>query len=104
MKYIFSSNSFSCDISTDIIGAEIGGSSKNVIAISYGICEGLDFGSNTKSYLITNGLKEISLLSLVLGGKKETIYGISGLGDLFLTCSDLQSRNKRFGLSLAKDT
>jgi len=88
--------------STDIIGVEIGGAAKNVMAIAAGIADGMGFGTNTRAALITRGLNEIMHLGVALGGHRETFMGLSGLGDLVLTCSDDQSRNRRFGLALGR--
>lgn len=88
--------------SEDIIGVEIGGAAKNVMAIAAGIADGLGFGTNTRAALITRGLNEIMHLGVALGGQRETFMGLSGLGDLVLTCSDDQSRNRRFGLALGR--
>lgn len=87
-------------LSDDIIGLEIGGSAKNVMAIASGIADGLGYGANTRAALITRGLYEISCLSKKMGGKKDTMMGLSGLGDLLLTCTDDQSRNRRMGLAI----
>jgi len=89
--------------SDDIIGVEVGGAVKNVIAIAAGISDGLGFGANTRAALITRALVEISRLGKTLGGKPETFMGMAGLGDLILTCTDNQSRNRRVGLGLAKN-
>lgn len=86
----------------DIIGVQIGGAVKNVLAIAAGIADGLNFGSNTRAALITRGLAEIMRLGLALNGKQETFMGLTGLGDLILTCTDNQSRNRRFGLALGQ--
>ncbi|MCX7085484.1 MAG: NAD(P)H-dependent glycerol-3-phosphate dehydrogenase [Methylococcales bacterium] len=86
--------------SSDVIGVEVGGAIKNVLAIAAGIADGLGFGANTRAALITRGLNEIIKLGIVLGGKQETFMGLAGLGDLILTCTDNQSRNRRFGLAL----
>ena len=87
--------------STDIIGVEVGGAIKNVLAIGAGISDGLGFGANTRIALITRGLVEMTRLGVALGARKETFMGLAGLGDLVLTCTDNQSRNRRFGLRLA---
>jgi glycerol-3-phosphate dehydrogenase (NAD(P)+) len=87
---------------TDIIGVQIGGAVKNVLAIAAGIADGLNFGANTRAALITRGLAEIMRLGLALHGKPETFMGLAGLGDLILTCTDNQSRNRRFGLALGQ--
>lgn len=88
--------------SADLIGVQVGGAAKNVIAIAAGIADGLGFGANTRAALITRGLAEIMRLGCVLGGKPETFMGLSGLGDLALTCTDNQSRNRRLGLALGQ--
>lgn len=88
--------------SDDVIGVEVGGAVKNVMAIAAGISDGLGFGINTRAALITRGLAEIMRLGVALGGKRETFMGLSGLGDLVLTCSDDQSRNRRMGLALGQ--
>jgi glycerol-3-phosphate dehydrogenase (NAD(P)+) len=88
--------------SDDLIGVQVGGASKNVLAIAAGIADGLGFGANTRAALITRGLTEIMRLGLKLGGKQETFMGLAGLGDLVLTCTDNQSRNRRTGLALAE--
>lgn len=98
----FNSPIFRCYPSDDIVGTEIGGVAKNVIAIATGISDGLEQGSNARSALITQGLAEIIALGTALGGKQETFIGLSGLGDLILTCSDDLSRNRRLGLTLGK--
>jgi glycerol-3-phosphate dehydrogenase (NAD(P)+) len=86
--------------SSDVIGVEVGGAVKNVLAIAAGIADGLGFGANTRAALITRGLTEIIRLGVKLGGKQDTFMGLAGLGDLLLTCTDNQSRNRRFGLAL----
>ena len=88
--------------SDDITGVEIGGAVKNVLAIAAGIADGLGYGANTRSALITRGLAEMMRLGVALGGKPETFMGLAGLGDLVLTCTDNQSRNRRFGLALGQ--
>ncbi|MEJ2694687.1 MAG: NAD(P)-dependent glycerol-3-phosphate dehydrogenase, partial [Candidatus Thiodiazotropha sp.] len=88
--------------SDDLIGVQVGGASKNVLAIAAGIADGLGFGANTRAALITRGLTEIMRLGIELGGKQETFMGLAGLGDLLLTCTDNQSRNRRMGLALAE--
>ena len=87
--------------SNDIVGVEVGGAIKNVLAIGAGISDGLGFGANTRIALITRGLVEMTRLGVALGARKETFMGLAGLGDLVLTCTDDQSRNRRFGLRLA---
>lgn len=89
--------------SEDLPGVEIGGAAKNVMAIGVGIADGLGLGANTRAALITRGLAEIMRLAEALGGKAETLMGLSGMGDLVLTCTDNQSRNRRMGLLLAQN-
>ncbi|PID63500.1 MAG: glycerol-3-phosphate dehydrogenase [Gammaproteobacteria bacterium] len=86
----------------DVVGAQIGGALKNVIAIAAGIADGLGFGANTRAALITRGLREISRIGARAGAQTETLMGLSGLGDLLLTCTDDLSRNRRFGLLLGQ--
>lgn len=88
--------------STDVIGVELGGAIKNVLAIAAGISDGLGFGANARSAIITRGLAEILRLANNMGAKTETIMGLAGVGDLVLTCTDNQSRNRRLGLALGK--
>ncbi len=99
---IFHSDRFRPYTSSDIVGVEVGGAVKNVLAIAAGIADGLGFGANTRAALITRGLNEIMRLGLKLGGKPETFNGLAGLGDLLLTCTDNQSRNRRFGIALGQ--
>jgi glycerol-3-phosphate dehydrogenase (NAD(P)+) len=85
----------------DIIGVEVGGAVKNVIAIAAGAADGLGFGANARVFLITRGLAEMVRLGTALGAQRDTFMGLTGLGDLVLTCTDDQSRNRRFGLAVA---
>jgi glycerol-3-phosphate dehydrogenase (NAD(P)+) len=87
-------------LSEDVTGVEIGGIVKNVLAIATGIADGMQLGSNARSVLITRGLAEMIRLGITLGGQYETFTGLAGLGDLVLTCTDNQSRNRRYGLAL----
>lgn len=100
---ILHSSRFRIYTSTDMIGVQVGGAVKNVLAIAAGIADGLNFGANTRAALITRGLHEIIRLGLKIGGKQETFMGLAGLGDLILTCTDNQSRNRRFGLALGQN-
>lgn len=86
----------------DFIGVQLGGAVKNVIAIGAGIADGIGFGANARTALITRGLTELMRLGGALGAKPETFMGMAGLGDLVLTCTDNQSRNRRFGLALGQ--
>jgi len=88
--------------SDDVAGVEIGGAIKNILAIAAGASDGLGFGHNARAALITRGLAETGRLSAALGGKRETLMGLAGLGDLVLTCTGDLSRNRRVGLALAK--
>jgi len=87
---------------TDIMGVEVGGAVKNVIAIGSGIADGMGYGANTRVALITRGLAEMMRLGVKLGAQRETFMGLAGLGDLVLTCTDDQSRNRRFGMALGR--
>ena len=95
------SDHFRVYTSDDLVGVQVGGAAKNVMAIAAGISDGLGFGANARAALITRGLSEITRLGLALGGRAETFMGLAGLGDLVLTCTDDQSRNRRLGLALA---
>ncbi len=96
------SGRFRVYLSDDIIGVEIGGALKNVLAIAAGAADGLGFGANTRAALITRGLAEMMRLGERMGGRRETFMGLAGMGDLILTCTDDQSRNRRMGLLLAQ--
>jgi glycerol-3-phosphate dehydrogenase (NAD(P)+) len=98
----FAGPTFRLYTSTDSVGVELGAALKNVIAIGAGICHGLNLGSNTLAALITRGLAEISRLAIALGGAQRTLAGLAGLGDLVLTCTGALSRNRSFGIELAK--
>ncbi|WP_457675239.1 NAD(P)H-dependent glycerol-3-phosphate dehydrogenase [Thiolapillus sp.] len=95
-------DTFRAYTSDDIIGVQVGGAAKNVMAIAAGMSDGLGFGANARAALITRGLAEITRLGLALGGQHDTFMGLAGLGDLVLTCTDNQSRNRRMGLALAE--
>ncbi|MCS7307596.1 MAG: NAD(P)-dependent glycerol-3-phosphate dehydrogenase [Aquificaceae bacterium] len=97
-----SSDTFRVYLSNDLIGVELGGALKNVIAIACGISDGLGFGENARASLITRGLAEMVRVGVALGAKRETFYGLSGVGDLFLTASSPQSRNRTFGYLLGQ--
>ena len=86
----------------DVLGAQIGGTVKNVLAISAGISDGLGYGANARAALITRGMAEIRRLAAVLGADTETMFGLSGIGDLILTCTDNQSRNRQLGLAIGR--
>lgn len=97
-----SSHQFRAYTSQDLVGVEVGGAVKNALAIGTGIADGLGFGANTRIALITRGLAEMSRLGVKLGAQPATFMGLAALGDLVLTCTDNQSRNRRFGLLLAE--
>lgn len=86
----------------DVVGVQVGGAVKNVMAIAAGISDGLGYGANTRAALMTRGLAEIMRLGQALGGRVDTFMGLAGVGDLVLTCTDDQSRNRRFGLALSR--
>ncbi len=96
------SGRFRVYLSSDLIGVELGGAFKNVLAIAAGAVDGLGFGANTRAALITRGLAEMMRLGEAMGGQRETFMGLAGVGDLILTCTDNQSRNRRTGLLLAQ--
>lgn len=102
LAHDFSTPAFRAYTSTDIVGVEVGGAVKNVLAIGAGLSDGLGFGANSRIALITRGLVEMTRLGVTLGAQRETFMGLAGLGDLVLTCTDDQSRNRRFGLLLAQ--
>ncbi len=97
-----SSGNFRAYTSDDMIGVEVGGAVKNVLAIAAGMSDGLGFGANTRIALITRGLVELMRLGVALGAKEETFMGLACMGDLVLTCTDNLSRNRRMGLALAR--
>ncbi|MFW5427130.1 MAG: NAD(P)H-dependent glycerol-3-phosphate dehydrogenase [Methylophagaceae bacterium] len=86
----------------DVLGVQLGGTVKNVMAIGAGIADGLGYGANTRAALITRGMSEILRLATSLGAKTETLFGLSGIGDLILTCTDDQSRNRQLGLAIGR--
>ena len=98
----FHGESFRVYTHHDVIGVQVGGAVKNVMAIAAGISDGLGFGANARAALITRGLSEIMRLGIAMGGQRDTFMGLTGLGDLVLTCTDDQSRNRRLGLALAR--
>jgi len=102
LALVLSGPSFRAYTQTDIMGVEVGGAVKNVIAIGSGIADGMGFGANTRVALITRGLAEMMRLGVKLGALRETFMGLAGLGDLVLTCTDDQSRNRRFGMALGR--
>jgi len=101
LAWRFSDRNFRAYTSADMIGVEVGGAVKNILAIATGLSDGLKFGANTRVALITRGLAEMTRLGVALGASADTFMGLSGMGDLVLTCTDNQSRNRRMGLALA---
>lgn len=99
---IFMSNVFRVYTSDDIIGVEMGGALKNVIALAAGACDGMGYGDNTKAALMTRGIAEIARLGTAMGAKTITFAGLSGIGDLIVTCTSMHSRNRRAGILLGK--
>jgi glycerol-3-phosphate dehydrogenase (NAD(P)+) len=97
-----SSANFRCYSTDDIVGVEVGGALKNIIAIAVGISDGMGLGTNARAALMTRGLAEIMRLALKLGGRLETLGGLAGMGDLLLTCTGDLSRNRRVGLGLGR--
>lgn len=102
MRALFHQGNMRAYCTEDIIGVQLCGTVKNVLAIACGISDGLNYGSNAKAALITRGLAEMHRLGLKLGARPETFMGLAGVGDLVLTCTDNQSRNRRFGLKLGQ--
>jgi glycerol-3-phosphate dehydrogenase (NAD(P)+) len=98
----FSQERFGVYTTDDIIGVQLGGVVKNVLAVAVGISDGVKFGANARAALITRGLAEMMRLGEALGARRETLMGLAGCGDVILTCTDNQSRNRRFGLALAE--
>ena len=98
----FTSDTFRIYTSPDIVGAELGGALKNVIALCAGITDGLGYGDNTKAMLMTRGLTEMGRLGVSMGAQKETFAGLSGVGDLIVTCTSMHSRNRRAGILIGQ--
>jgi len=102
LQHILNSDTLRVYTNTDIVGIELGGSLKNIIALACGVCDGLGFGTNTKSAIVTRGLVEMARLGKALGAKHKTFSGLAGLGDLATTCFSLKSRNRYVGEQLGK--
>ena len=101
---LFMNERFRVYASDDVVGVELGAALKNVIALCAGICDGMGFGDNTKAALMTRGLTEIARLGVALGGRRETFAGLSGVGDLIVTCTSMHSRNRRCGILIGQGT
>lgn len=102
IQNIFMSQVFRVYISPDVLGIELGAALKNVVALAAGIADGLGYGDNTKAALITRGITEIARLGMAMGGKFETFCGLSGIGDLIVTCASMHSRNRRAGILIGQ--
>lgn len=102
IQNLFMNEVFRVYISPDILGIELGAALKNVVALAAGIADGLGYGDNTKAALITRGIAEIARLGTAMGGKFETFCGLSGIGDLIVTCASMHSRNRRAGILIGK--
>ena len=102
VQEIFMNENFRVYVSPDVLGIEVGGSLKNVIALAAGMSDGLGFGDNAKAALITRGIKEISQLAVAMGGREETLSGLTGIGDLIVTCQSHPSRNRRAGVYIGQ--
>ena len=102
VQTLFSTNKFRVYTNDDLKGVEICGSAKNVIAIAAGFCDGFGYGDNTKSALITRGIKEVARLGLKSGAKFETFFGLAGIGDIIVTCGSIHSRNRKLGERIGK--
>lgn len=102
LQNIFMSDVFRVYISPDVLGIELGAALKNVVALAAGIADGLGYGDNTKAALITRGINEIARLGMAMGGKFETFCGLSGIGDLIVTCASMHSRNRRAGILIGQ--
>jgi glycerol-3-phosphate dehydrogenase (NAD(P)+) len=102
IQELFNTETFRVYTHNDIIGVELGGALKNVIALAAGVSDGLGFGHNTRAALITRGLAEMTRIGLMLGGTAETFAGLAGMGDLVLTCTGDLSRNRSVGIELGK--
>jgi glycerol-3-phosphate dehydrogenase (NAD(P)+) len=102
VQSVFMCDSFRVYTNPDVLGMEIGGALKNVIALAAGIADGLGYGDNTKAALITRGMAEITRLAVAMGARQETMYGLSGIGDLVVTCASMHSRNRRAGILMGQ--
>jgi len=102
VQAVLSSRRFRIYVNTDVVGVEVGGALKNPLAIGAGMAAGLGFGQSSVAFLVTRGCREMAMLSVALGGRAETLAGLSGAGDLMLTCFSSLSRNNRFGTALAQ--
>lgn len=104
VQKIFTADNFRVYVNDDVVGCEIGGSFKNIIALACGVLDGMGCGDNTKAALITRGLREIGAVGVALGGQADTFAGLSGIGDLIVTCTSMHSRNRRAGILIGQGT
>lgn len=102
IQSVFMSDNFRVYTGTDVLGVELGGALKNIIALCAGITDGIGFGDNTKAALMTRGIKEISRLGTCMGAEADTFWGLSGIGDLIVTCTSMHSRNRRAGILIGE--
>lgn len=102
IQNLFMNEVFRVYISSDVLGIELGGALKNVVALAAGAADGLGYGDNTKAALITRGITEIARLGIAMGGKAETFFGLTGIGDLIVTCASMHSRNRRAGILIGQ--
>ena len=102
IQNVFMNEEFRIYTSPDMLGIEVGGALKNVIALAAGMADGLGYGDNTKAALITRGIAEISRLAIVMGAKYQTLFGLTGIGDLIVTCASMHSRNRRAGILIGQ--
>ena len=102
LQNLFMSSVFRVYTSSDVLGIELGAALKNVVALAAGMADGLGYGDNTKAALITRGIAEIARLGISMGGRIETFYGLTGIGDLIVTCASMHSRNRRAGILIGK--
>ncbi len=102
VQHVFMNENFRVYTSSDVVGVELGGALKNIIALTAGINDGLGLGDNSKAALMTRGLAEMARLCIALGGKRETLAGLAGVGDLIVTCTSQHSRNRRAGILIGK--
>ena len=102
LQNTFMNEVFRVYTSSDMLGMELGGALKNVVALAAGMADGLGYGDNTKAALITRGISEIARLGVAMGGKAETFYGLTGIGDLIVTCASMHSRNRRAGILIGQ--
>ncbi|MDO5572435.1 MAG: NAD(P)H-dependent glycerol-3-phosphate dehydrogenase [bacterium] len=102
LQNTFMNEVFRVYTSSDMLGMELGGALKNVVALAAGMADGLGYGDNTKAALITRGISEIARLGIAMGGKAETFYGLTGIGDLIVTCASMHSRNRRAGILIGQ--